>query len=200
MIDVDRFKHVIREQLEAHARENNDRERGGNTWTHTEFSKAMLRGLVGALQAAFASENLVATGQPVGCLRPREQLYDLAFSVPNDPERPAHDPRTQDVVCVLESELAFAGREYEIGDGQGCKNEIAYDFQKLLLAQAPLRVMIFQGEPEFVNEMVEELHSQSSRFTHRAPGLFLLAGFTWSRDADGKVNAHFQFREFEESA
>lgn len=48
--------------------------------------------------------------------------------------------------------------------------DIQYDFQKLLVAKADTRVMIFQGDDKTVPEILEKLKDDIKAFRHTSPG------------------------------
>jgi hypothetical protein len=108
-----------------------------------------------------------------GCEGPNqgEWLYDMVW-LQND------DPHVVAVPLVLESEWSVKLKD------------IMEDFQKLLLARAEHRVMIFQQETtQQVYQVVEKFEAQVSAFRGTQPrDRYLLLGFDWA--TTGQFTSH----------
>ncbi len=92
-----------------------------------------------------------------------EWLYDMVWLQNNE-------PHVVEVALILESEWALRVRD------------ILEDFQKLLVARAEHRVMIFQQETsQRVGDVAAHLDAQISAFRGTQPGdRYLLLGLDWS--------------------
>ena len=90
-----------------------------------------------------------------------EWLYDLIWYRNTEP-----DNHLAEVYLVLESEWDMS------------PSAIKYDFEKLLLAKATLKVMVFQAWDENIADVFGLLQQGISVFTkHSADEIYLLAGF-----------------------
>lgn len=65
----------------------------------------------------------------------------------------------------------------------GRKSSIYYDFEKLLLARADVRVMIFTGSSDIIDEVFTELAAYICKCEHTLPGdTYLLVAGEWDDD------------------
>jgi hypothetical protein len=93
----------------------------------------------------------------------RQWLYDLVWYRNND------NIRLEMVPLVLESEWSMD--EYEI----------RYDFEKLLLANSPVKVMVFQNRGDTVETVIEKLKLGIDEYQFQVQSVYILACYDWRR-------------------
>ena len=94
-----------------------------------------------------------------------EWLYDMIWYSNNQ------NNRLESVPLVLESEWAL---NYD---------DIRFDFEKLLLANSPVKVMIFQNYGDTVQQIFEKLQCGISEYIFGAPSIYILACYRWDTKA-----------------
>lgn len=109
---------------------------------------------------------LLATASGYPTPKDREWLYDLIW-FQNSPEK-----HLERLVMALESEWS---RD---------PDEILYDFEKLLVARAPLKVMIFQDNGENLDALWQMFEKSMQTYAHHDPTeLYVWAAFQETRYA-----------------
>ncbi len=114
----------------------------------------------------------------------REWLYDLLWYTEDSNE--GYYPT--DFPLIVESEWEKRRTEDKKGDPH---SGIKYDFQKLLLSNTGLRLMIFQiSEEEELNHLSEYFNNAITKYTPLKKGEFLFVAFH-----DKKKSFHYCYKE-----
>ena len=117
--------------------------------------------------------------------RNQEFLYDFAWV------RWGKDDKCKDILqeVLLVMELEFS--DHEIGKGK--RGNIKYDFNKLLQADAPYKLMGFQiAHKKKVNDVISEMRDAVTAYQSKVHSNILLFGWPW-KDGDRNDDNRRQF-------
>ncbi len=121
----------------------------------------------------------------------REWLYDLLWYTEDNEE--GYCPL--DFPLIVESEWEKKRREDKTGDKHSA---IKYDFQKLLLSNAGLRLMIFQiSKEDELNHLSEYFNNAITKYTPLKRGEFLFIAFPYPGKSfhDKEKSFHYWYKE-----
>ena len=154
MVDQDELIGEIIGVLELVQRQSDWRDAGDREWTRAVKTALCTRGNELGHFTCASSVDCSADNA--------EWLYDVVW-LAYEPDKDIKD-HLGSVPLVAESEW-------------GTDDEIDHDFEKLLLALADLRVMIFGGKNDDNNKTAERLYRYVSKFNRGGPeDVYLLAG------------------------